>query len=90
LRPGSWNYVDLPSMPVTAGQRYWIAVLGTSGGGTVSFRDRRIGGLAETSAQHKLTALPASTGKTCYQPGLWPLLARLGTPRPNRTDNRGD
>jgi hypothetical protein len=59
LRPGSWNYVDLPSMSVTAGQRYWIAVLSPSGGGKVSFRDRRLGGLAFTSRQHQLTALPA-------------------------------
>lgn len=59
LMPGSWNYVDLPSMSVTAGQRYWIAVLGPRGGGTVSFRDRRFAGLAELSAQHQLTALPA-------------------------------
>ena len=59
LRPGSWNFVDVPSVPVAAGQRYWIAVLGPSGGGTVRFRDQRLGGLAETSAQHQLTALPA-------------------------------
>ncbi len=59
LMPGSWNYVDLPSTSVTAGQLYWIAVLGPSGGGMVSFRDGRVDGLAEKTAQHHLTALPA-------------------------------
>ncbi len=59
LMPGSWNYVDLPSMSVSPGQQYWIAVLGPSGGGSLAFRDRRLSGLAETSAQHNLTALPA-------------------------------
>jgi hypothetical protein len=65
VRPGSWNYVDVPSMSVTAGQRYWIAVLGPSGGGTIRFRDVAGGQPSKTSAQHKLTALPAnwSTGK---------------------------
>ncbi len=66
VRAGSWNYVDIPSMPVTAGQRYWIAVLGPSGAGSIRFRDAVSGPGSETSAQHNLTALPAkwSTGKT--------------------------
>ena len=59
VMPGSWNYVDLPSMSVTAGQDYWIAVLGPTGGGTVALRDRPFAGFAELSAQHELTALPA-------------------------------
>jgi hypothetical protein len=67
LRAGSWNYVDVPSpsMPVTAGQRYWIAVLGPSGAGRIRFRDTISGPGSETSSQHSLTALPAtwSTGK---------------------------
>jgi hypothetical protein len=63
-RPGSWNYVDVPPTPVTAGQRYWIAVLGPHGGGTVSFRDESQVGTSETSARHTLTSLPSrwSTG----------------------------
>jgi hypothetical protein len=66
VMPGSWNYVDLPSMSVTAGQRYWMAVLGPSGAGTIRFRDAPNGSRSETSAQHNLAALPASwsTGKT--------------------------
>jgi hypothetical protein len=64
---GSWNYITLPStVAVTAGQRYWIAVLGPSGGGTIRFRDTAGGGTSQTSSQHKLTGLPAtwSTGKS--------------------------
>jgi hypothetical protein len=67
LRAGSWNYIDVPSPPmsVTAGQRYWIAVLGPIGAGTIRFRDAASGPGSETSSQHNLTALPAtwSTGK---------------------------
>jgi hypothetical protein len=57
---GSWNDVDVPSVSVTAGQRYWIAVLVPSGGGTVRFREASSGLGSETSAQHKLSAMPAS------------------------------
>jgi hypothetical protein len=66
VRAGSWNYVDVPAMPVTAAQRYWIAVLGPSRAGTIRFRDAVSGPGSETSAQHNLTALPAkwSTGKS--------------------------
>jgi hypothetical protein len=67
LRAGSWNYVDIPSrLPVTAGRRYWIAVLGLSGSGKIRFRDAASGAGSETSAQHNLIALPGSwsTGKT--------------------------
>jgi hypothetical protein len=60
VRAGSWNQVQLPSsIPTTAGQRYWIAVLGTKGAGTIRFRDKGSGGgSSQTSAQHNLTALP--------------------------------
>ena len=59
LRPGSWNYVDVPSIPVTKGQRYWIAVLAPSGGGTLSIRDTTGGGPSQTTGPHKPTSLPA-------------------------------
>lgn len=56
---GSWNEVSLPSgVAVTAGQRYWIAVLSPNGGGTVRLRGVRLGGAAQISLQHTLTALP--------------------------------
>jgi hypothetical protein len=59
LRTGSWDYADVPTMPVTAGQRYWMAVLGPKGGGTIRFRDAGTsGGRSETSPQRNLTALP--------------------------------
>jgi hypothetical protein len=63
---GSRNYVPIPSMSVTSGQRLWIAVLGPSGTGRIRFRDALDGTGSETSAQHGLTALPAkwSTGNT--------------------------
>jgi hypothetical protein len=59
LRAGSWNYVDVPSVSVTAGQRYWIAVLSPRGGSIIRFRDSAGGGRAETSTQHNLNALPS-------------------------------
>jgi hypothetical protein len=58
VRAGSWNYVDVPPMRVSAGQLYWVAVLGPQGGGTAAFRDRRLEGLAMVSARHNLTDLP--------------------------------
>ncbi|MGN6870088.1 MAG: choice-of-anchor R domain-containing protein [Solirubrobacteraceae bacterium] len=58
IRPGSWNYSNLPAMPVTAGEKYWVAVLAPNGDGTLSFRDAGAGGQSETSGQPNLTALP--------------------------------
>lgn len=72
LMPRSWNYVDVPSMQVTAGQQYWIAVLAPHGGGTLAFRHRRLFGLATVSAQHDLTALPAH-----WSGGSWRLSGSL-------------
>jgi hypothetical protein len=62
---GAWNSTTIASTALTAGARYWIAILGTAG--TVEFRDRASGGPAsESSAQTNLTALPATwtTGPT--------------------------
>jgi hypothetical protein len=57
---GQNNEVAVTAAPVTAGQTYWLAVLGR--GGTVAFRDRAgVGaGSSEASAQVGLTALPAT------------------------------
>jgi hypothetical protein len=54
------NEVAVSAASVTAGQTYWLAVLGTTG--TVRFRDRAgVGaGSAEASQQTTLTALPAT------------------------------
>jgi PKD repeat protein len=59
LKAGEWNAVTIPATAVTAGQRYWIAILGTKG--QISFRDRIGSGtsLMETSASKTLTSLPA-------------------------------
>ena len=66
VTPGSRNSIPVPSLSVTAGQRLWIAVLGPKGAGTIRFRDALSGSGSETSAQHGLSALPAtwSTGTT--------------------------
>jgi hypothetical protein len=57
---GQFNLVNVPAASVTAGQTYWIAILGT--GGTIRFRDRgAVGaGNAENSSQSNLTGLPAA------------------------------
>jgi len=55
---GSWNTVTVPSRTIQAGRRYWIAVLGPKGGGTLAFRDED-GGRSYTSSQHRLTSLPS-------------------------------
>lgn len=56
---GAWNDVAVAGGAVTAGTRYWIAVLGTSTG-TLRFRDRSGACKSEVSSQTTLTALPAT------------------------------
>ena len=72
MRPCSWNYVDVPALPVVAGQFYWVAVLGPVGGGMAAFRDRPRDGLAMVSARHDLTDLP-----TLWSGGSWTLSGSL-------------
>jgi hypothetical protein len=60
---GAWNKVTVPNASVTAGTRYWTAILGTQSG-VPRFRDRAGGCKSETSAQGTLTALP-----TAWSPG---------------------
>jgi hypothetical protein len=57
---GAWGNVTVPATAVTAGTRYWIAVLAPSGAGIFRFRDRGTGGIAETSAQTTLASLHAT------------------------------
>ncbi|HWF52291.1 MAG TPA: hypothetical protein VG294_16745 [Solirubrobacteraceae bacterium] len=64
-KSSSWNIVGLNSSPsLTAGQTYWVAVLGL--GGTLNFRDidPGSGNCSQNSAQSTLSNLPAtwSTG----------------------------
>jgi PKD repeat protein len=60
LKAGAWNAVPISAVSLTAGQPYWIAILGTKG--QIAFLDQ-VGsstGLMETSASKTLTALPAT------------------------------
>jgi hypothetical protein len=57
---GAWNSVVVPSAGVTAGAKYWIAVLTPVGAGTVQFRDVPSGSPAQASAQGNLTTLPST------------------------------
>ena len=75
LTPGSWNYVDISPLRVTAGQRYWIALLSPKGGGTISFRDVGGGGRSETSTQKILTGLPPQWSATSTRSASAPLSA---------------
>jgi hypothetical protein len=57
-KAGAWNSVPISAVSVTAGQPYWIAILGSKG--QIAFRDQ-VGssvGLMETSASKTLTSLP--------------------------------
>lgn len=57
VSPGQWNTVIAPPVAVTAGTKYWIALLGT--GGRLDFRNQQVAtGNAETSVSKKLTSLP--------------------------------
>jgi hypothetical protein len=69
---GAWNVIAMPAVSVTAGAKYWIALLGPAGSGTLAFRDRCCGNGApsETASQTGFAALPATwpTGKS-YKDG---------------------
>jgi Bacterial Ig-like domain/Viral BACON domain/Bacterial Ig domain len=68
---GSWNQITIAPSNITAGQRYWIAVLGTQATSPY-FRDRQTNVChSETTPQTTLTSLPSTwtTGtiwSTCY------------------------
>jgi hypothetical protein len=61
---GDWNTVHVPTMTLTPGETYWIAILTPAGGGTLRFRDRCCRGagtsLTVMSAASDLTSLPAA------------------------------
>ncbi len=58
---GAWNTVSLaPTVALTAGQKYWIAVLAPAGDGQPFFRDQGSGGLSVGSASNTLSTLPAT------------------------------
>ncbi len=57
---GAWKSVVIPAAAVTAGQTYWIAILGTNG--QIGFRDQ-VGsgtGILERSYSSSLTSLPST------------------------------
>ena len=66
----AWNNVSIPSVSVTAGTKYWIAILNPAGG-TIQFRvkgNAQSGTNSQSSAQSNLTSLPAT-----WSPGsVWP------------------
>ena len=68
---GAWNQISISPSSITAGQKYWIAVLGTSATSPY-FRDRQTTICkSETTPQSNLTSLPAtwstgSTWNTCF------------------------
>ena len=68
---GSWNSISITPSSITAGSRYWIALLGTQATSPY-FRDRQTTAChSEISSQTNLASLPStwSTGaswNTCY------------------------
>jgi hypothetical protein len=60
-RPGQWNTIAVPTTAVKAGERYWIALLGT-GDGKLVFRDAPQGSCHSetTPAELTLDALPST------------------------------
>jgi hypothetical protein len=57
---GAWNSISVSAASVTSGTKYWIAVLGPVGAGTLWIRDAASGGPAQNSSQSNLTGLPAT------------------------------
>jgi hypothetical protein len=66
LTKGGWNTIPTTGATITAGARYWIAILGTTSGAPV-FRDASGGCKSETNRTVSLTSLPATwTTGTVY------------------------
>jgi hypothetical protein len=79
---GTWNTVLLPSVPVVAGTRYWIAILSPAGSGSLRFRDFCCGSggpqPTEVSQQTNLAVLPQSWTSGRRFPTDGPLSAWAG------------
>ncbi|MGZ8941497.1 MAG: LamG-like jellyroll fold domain-containing protein, partial [Methylobacter sp.] len=60
LQLGAWNSVTIPNASVTAGQKYWIAILGPDG--QIGFLDQYGSGQGKMvmSSSRRLTSLPNS------------------------------
>lgn len=69
---GAWNELSVPTASVTAGTKYWLAVLGPANSGVLRFRDTGSGGKAQVSSQSNLASLPATwaSGATYYNAPL--------------------
>jgi hypothetical protein len=68
--PGAWNSASVPSVAVTAGTVYWIAILSPAGGPTPAFDDTNtgIGRASVSSSQTNLTGFT----KTWSSGSVWP------------------
>jgi hypothetical protein len=79
----AWNSVALSGVNITAGSKYWIAILApTTGTGSVYFRDVATGGLTKVSTQVNLSSLPATwtTGSTWSNAPMSAYLVDLSGP----------
>lgn len=72
-KSGSWVQIPFPTVKVTAGKTYWIAVLGTNG--VIKFRDSIGSGNVplETSSQTDLNKLPATWETGAVYPNDGPI-----------------
>ena len=61
-KAGAWNTVTVPATAISAGTRYWLAVLVPFKAGMIRFRDLPdgTGGPTQTSAQKSLMSMPGS------------------------------
>ena len=64
---GGWKMVSLPPVSITAGSRYWVAILSPSGMLTFDDNGTWVGGLSETSSQSTLTKLPRTWTTGTYE-----------------------
>jgi PKD repeat protein len=64
---GGWEMLSVPPVSITAGSKYWVAIL--SPNGMLTFRDSGtwVGGLSETSSQSTLSELPSTWTTGTYE-----------------------
>ena len=61
-KAGTWNAIAIPTLGISTGKRYWIAVMNPSGkSGTIRFRDLSSGGASTvTTVETNLTGMPST------------------------------
>lgn len=62
---GGWNTLSFPGVSISAGTRYWLALLGT--GGRLTFRDDRTDGSCQSVGSDATSVIPSSFSASWWE-----------------------